>query len=476
MFIKFFNILLLSSSLFFVEALAIDQKFQLQDEISIPSLGGKNILESKESTIIKAFKEEISPISLIFFILLFLSIIVIINKNFALKRLETKAIQSFEYFKTIFDSSSSMVVIIDDRLIIQANQKFLDFYRCLDIDAFYKKHHRLLETFDKVENEEYIFNDGLEGIWIERVFLSPNKHFKVAIKGEHFSLKIQKIANDTSNQYLLTLSDITAMVKEKDDLVTVVDSASHTIKEQQEQLKKQAQKAAMGEMISIIAHQLKQPLSAISAMATNIKVKNGLDLLTLDFCLEINEKIIRDVHFMSTTIDDFRNFFRPDKESSLFSIHDNIQEVLQLLKPLLERHKITVNYQYDEDTQVRSFPTELKQVLMNIINNAKDVFLEVDNDKPQINIEFKKDDRYCSIVLSDNAGGIPDEILPNIFKPYFTTKGAEGTGLGLHMTKMIIEDSMKGSIEVANNEAGATFTIHIPLNVNVVLEIPEEVS
>ncbi|MDH5465756.1 MAG: HAMP domain-containing histidine kinase, partial [Thiovulaceae bacterium] len=362
------------------------------------------------------------------------------------------------------------------RLIIQANQKFLDFYRCLDIDAFYKKHHRLLETFDKVENEEYIFNDGLEGIWIERVFLSPKKHFKVAIKGEHFSLKIQKIANDTSNQYLLTLSDITAMVKEKDDLVTVVDSASHTIKEQQEQLKKQAQKAAMGEMISVIAHQLKQPLSAISAMATNIKVKNGLDLLTLDFCLEINEKIIRDVHFMSTTIDDFRNFFRPDKESSLFSIHDNIQEVLQLLKPLLERHKITVNYQYDEDIQVRSFPTELKQVLMNIINNAKDVFLEVDNDKPQISIEVKKDDRYCSIVLSDNAGGIPDEILPNIFKPYFTTKGAEGTGLGLHMTKMIIEDSMKGSIEVANNEAGATFTIHIPLNVNVVLEIPEEVS
>ncbi len=223
------------------------------------------------------------------------------------------------------------------------------------------------------------------------------------------------------------------------------------LKNKDKLLSQQSKMISMGEMIGNIAHQWRQPLSSISTAASGVKIEKEFGLLddeTLDIALDM---IIKNTKYLSKTIDDFRNFFKVDKEIEDIKIQDVVDKAIKLLDSSFKNHYICVQTEYEDDLFIKGYANELTQAFINIINNAKDALKTNEEENRFIFIKtyLKKDDVVISI--KDNAGGIPKDILPKIFDPYFTTKHqSQGTGIGLYMTHQIIVDHMKGIIEVEN--------------------------
>jgi len=220
-------------------------------------------------------------------------------------------------------------------------------------------------------------------------------------------------------------------------------------------MQEQTKLAAMGEMVGSIAHQWRQPLNALSINIQNLEddyQENLIDKEFIDNFMDKNKKII---DFMSDTIDDFRNFFRIDKEKIDFSALESINSVVNIQSAVLRNYDINIEV-IGEDFNINGFKNEFSQVIMNIINNAKDALLENEIKNKKIVIKLDK----CKITIVDNAGGIDDETIHRIFEPYFTTKEqGKGTGMGLCMSRMIIEDNMNGTLRAKNIDDGVAFEI-----------------
>lgn len=233
-------------------------------------------------------------------------------------------------------------------------------------------------------------------------------------------------------------------------------------REKENLLIQQSKQAALGEMIGNIAHQWRQPISAVSAIIMNIKwtaISNGIEKNFLDERInEANEQL----NFMSQTIDDFRNFFKPDKEKEDFDLVHEVKRAYNLLEATLQHNNISLHINANGNFIAYGYPNEFSQVIFNIISNAKDVLIERDIHSPQIiiNIYSDEDNLYCDVI--DNGGGIEEQYLDKVFEPYFTTKDVNGTGIGLYISKEIIHKHMKGTLNVVNTSKGAKFTIAIP--------------
>ena len=224
----------------------------------------------------------------------------------------------------------------------------------------------------------------------------------------------------------------------------------------------QGRLAAMGEMIGNIAHQWRQPLNNIGLLMYGIKV--DYDDGTLDSAsLQRQINVCMDlVQYMSRTIDDFRNFFKPDKEKQPFAVGDALTRVLSLVRANFENSGITLTVQDTEAGVVTGYANEYSQALLNIVVNAKDALLERKTKKPTIELRCFRSGDKSVVTVHDNAGGIDDAIIDKIFDPYFTTKDkTQGTGIGLYMAKMIIEKNMGGSLTVSNVDNGAEFRIEV---------------
>lgn len=220
-------------------------------------------------------------------------------------------------------------------------------------------------------------------------------------------------------------------------------------------LEQQSKLAAMGEMISAIAHQWRQPLNELGIRIQKLKYDFKGNKINEEFINDFIKNSKDTISFMSGTIDDFRNFFSTNKIVSLFSIKESIEEVKNIVSSQLIDNDIEIEIN-GNDFSIESFESEFKQVILNIVINAKDALVEknIQNAKIEIILEDKK------ILIKDNAGGIPIEVIDRIFEPYFTTKGeGKGTGIGLYMSKTIIESNMNGKISVENGQEGAVFTI-----------------
>ncbi|MGA1933462.1 sensor histidine kinase [Arcobacter sp. YIC-464] len=235
----------------------------------------------------------------------------------------------------------------------------------------------------------------------------------------------------------------------------------------------QSKMAAMGEMLGNIAHQWRQPLSTISTMVTGLKVKKELGQEDLELERTSYDKINNQIQYLSRTIDDFRDFFKPQKDYEEFNIKRTFEKTFDLVDAQLTSKYVNVIKDIDE-VRINSLENELIQVFINIINNARDELLKL-NTKRYIKIDCKKKKDFVEIKFYDNAGGIESEILDRIFEPYFTTKAEEqGTGIGLFMCEEIIVKHLNGKITVENDEfyiddikyKGAKFTIILPLNNN----------
>ncbi len=223
----------------------------------------------------------------------------------------------------------------------------------------------------------------------------------------------------------------------------------------------QARFAAMGEMIANIAHQWRQPLSELGILL--FKLKDAfLKKSSKEFEKDYNDcKVV--ISRMSKTIDDFRDFFKPSREKIDFYIEDSVEEAIFIIKETLKSHNIKINFNNKHSIIINGYPNEILQVILNILNNAKDVLIAKDKNPKKIDIQISLSDNQVEITICDNGGGISENILDKIFDPYFTTKHSkQGTGIGLYMSKKIIEQN-GGSIEVLNKNDGACFVIKLSI-------------
>ena len=224
----------------------------------------------------------------------------------------------------------------------------------------------------------------------------------------------------------------------------------------------QSRHASLGQMLANIAHQWRQPLTELSLAMFSIK-KAALNEKE-DDVIKFYDESKNIIKNMSDTIDDFSNFFTPQKEKHYFNISDSIKESLGLLDNIINDEMISVKTDFI-DIEVLGITNELTQVIINLINNSKDAFINNSILIREISISTKKEDGFAVIELEDNAGGIPRENLEKIFEPYFTTKHkSRGTGLGLFMSKMICEQGLNGSMDVKSKKNTTTFSIKIPLD------------
>ena len=221
----------------------------------------------------------------------------------------------------------------------------------------------------------------------------------------------------------------------------------------------QSRQAAMGEMISMIAHQWRQPLNIIGLAISNIEMKRALNTLTdTEFNKRI-ELINNNITFMSETIDDFRHFFQPNIPAEDLMLGNVIQNTLDIIGKSLENNNISVIQKNTTKKVLPLYKNQLIQVLINLINNAKDTLLIHKTPSPTIMITTSECPDGAIISVCDNGGGIPEEIMNKISEPYFTTKGFTGTGLGLHIARSIIERNFNGTLTWHNEKDGACFVL-----------------
>lgn len=225
----------------------------------------------------------------------------------------------------------------------------------------------------------------------------------------------------------------------------------------------QSRHAQMGETLSMIAHQWRHPLNNLSLIIQNAVFKYSVNKLDDSAMSKLDSDSSEQIRQMSNTIKDFKNFFLPDNTSVKYDINRSIVDAVNIIKPMLESENISLNIETHDNVFVIGFPTELGQAIVNILINSKDALVENKIVNKSINLSLALVDNDVKIIIKDNGGGVPPEILKKIFDPYFSTKTKlTGTGLGLYMTKIIVEEHMHGKISVSNSDNGFVVQIVIP--------------
>ena len=350
--------------------------------------------------------------------------IIVVDKNFKILTFNQSAEKMFGY------SADEMIftTLLDDRII---PRKYLD------------SHISGLKNFmksGKLKNEDVVFELEAQN--------KDKKQFPIRIS---FGTKIEK----DKMIVVANIQDIT-QEKEKDTLII-----------------QQSRLAAMGEMIGNIAHQWRQPLSAISTIASGTKLRHKNNLITDEELYESFEKIKEQTKHLSNTIDDFRDFFKNTDDNSIFNVKEIIEKSISLVEAAYNSNNIKIVFNYTQDEFLSNGRgSELSQVILNILNNAKDVLVEKNIDDRVVLIDIKQDNNVFKINIFDSAGGIDEDIKMKIFEPYFTTKHkSQGTGIGLFMSSKIIKQHFNGVLNTQNKEFeidgkkyfGAMFNIEIKL-------------
>lgn len=248
--------------------------------------------------------------------------------------------------------------------------------------------------------------------------------------------------------------------------VTVaVQSAVKVTRQQELLLSRQAKQAALGEMIGNIAHQWRQPLNSLGLIIQNFRDAFEGGEMDQAFLETWEKQGMNVIHSMSQMLDDFRTFFKTDdEEPRRFMVGERIKKTASFLEGTLQSNGINLEIDTRHDLELLGFPNAFSQVLLNLLNNANEALLEKAPRHPRIKIGLSEIDGKAVVTVEDNGGGIPPEVMSRLFEPYFTTRPpGKGTGLGLHLSRSILETGFKGQLTASNGEAGACLKIEVPL-------------
>lgn len=272
--------------------------------------------------------------------------------------------------------------------------------------------------------------------------------------------------------YLQVFQDITERKKAEIVIMEMnlslekrVQSAIDELREKDNLLISQSRYAALGEMIGNIAHQWRQPLNAVGILIQNIWEYYNQGKLDSEYLQRNVEKGTLLIQHMSQTIDDFRNFFKPEQEKRQFPASESLYKTISLIEASLKSNNIELEIKQEDEALLTGFPNEFSQALLNLLGNAKDVLLEKNILHAKIRVHLYLENNRFVLTVADNGGGVPENIMNRIFEPYFTTKKS-GTGIGLYMTRTIIEKHMGGTLSFQNTKEGALFKIDLPTTKN----------
>ncbi len=408
--------------------------------------------------------------------------------------------------KAILNGQENMVIVSDGIAMIEANEAIANFFSFLEsIDDFKKKYSCICDLFEPIVPDDSYINQKKYGnlTWLEYILENKDKHYKVllnsGIEYHHFSIIANKkyIGNDGKFIVVVVLNDITNEVNSRKELAELNNNLESIIalktkelqelnnglearineeleknREKDKQMIQQSRFAALGEMIGNIAHQWRQPLSAISSTASGVELQMEFGVATDEDIKKSYVDIKNYVQFLTQTIEDFRGFFKEDKEKVDFDIKDVLKNAVSITNATYKDNRIELKMNIDEKALTSyGMPSELAQAFLNILNNARDAIIEKKPLFRGICVYSEITETENVLYFQDNAGGIPDSILEKIFDPYFTTKHqSQGTGIGLYMSKDIVEKNMNGSLSVKNltqeidgiTYNGACFRISIP--------------
>lgn len=344
-----------------------------------------------------------------------------------LKNKELKLIEQQKELESIFNTTKDGLAIVDMKTnFVKVNKAYCEITGLSEEELLQTSSLALMGD----QNKEEIVKDSID-----------------KIIAEGFRDNIERIYLTKNGKIDITLS-ASLMPDKKHILLSMKDVTKNKLFEEQSKL------AAMGEMIGNIAHQWRQPLSVITTISSNIKLRSEYEQLE-DYDIESDMDIImQQAQYLSKTIDDFRNFIRNTKDAQKLSLKDTIEKTLSILHSAMVNNSTNIIIDLKDDMCIDGYENELIQSFINIINNSKDAIKEyVKNDEKLIFINTIKEDSSLIITIKDNGGGIPDNIIHRIFEPYFTTKNKNvGTGIGLSMTYKMITERNNASIDVYNEE------------------------
>jgi signal transduction histidine kinase len=268
--------------------------------------------------------------------------------------------------------------------------------------------------------------------------------------------------------YQLKMTEANSIIlKQKTQLLDVNLELEQQVQELQakdKMLTIQSKQAVMGEMISMIAHQWRQPLSTVTLQISNLQLKKMLgEDISSESTYEVLNEISDTIMYLSNTVDDFKTYFHPARKFDEISLEELLQRSMNFVLPRLKGSSIELPLEIVQDRQIKTYVNELVQVILNLLNNAIDILLQEKVIDAKVTLLAKVKQDMLFVIVEDNASGINLNNLPHIFEPYFSTKGKNGTGLGLYMSQMIIQKQFMGEIEVETSSKGSTFTIKVPL-------------
>lgn len=316
----------------------------------------------------------------------------------------------------------------------------------------------------EAKNDRTVYQKGLNTIYLLNISIDVILFILLFLI--YKNQKIVQTYNETLNKKVEQKTKELKILNEHLENRVIEEVEKNTKK--QIQLFEQSKMASLGSMVGNIVHQWRQPLTQIAMLASSIKVDVVINTLSPKKIEKDMNNIIDKVDYMNEVISTFRNFMMEKKEKKEVILQENIDKALDIVGlTLKDLHiKLLKNEDYEKEP-IKIFLTtgELSEVIINILNNAKDILIEKDITNPWIKLDLKKDDDKVTISIEDNGGGVPKDILPNIFEESFTTKDTSvGTGLGLHMSHEIVTKSLNGDLYCKNTPNGAQFFIELPLN------------
>lgn len=399
------------------------------------------------------------------------------HDNLKLAEASARLQSSEERFHTIYDSLSDAVFIHDAKtgLIVDVNDTMCRMYG-------YQREEVLNQTIDLVGTGEAPYSAAEALAWLQRTAAGIPQTFEWITKakdGHTFWVEVSMrcVELDGYPRIVVMVRDISdrkqseallnIQQKQLEELNrTLEQRVSETIAElrqKDEMLLQQSRQAAMGEMLNNIAHQWRQPLNNIAIYVQNIQLLREAGALTDQELQNDVQSVMEIIQYMSKTIDDFRTFFRNEKQKQPFSLKEAAEKALRFVSARMEHHGIRCELVVRQEATIDGYQAEYIQVLLNILNNAADALDTVSSGERRLLVTLDREGANALLSIRDNGGGIPLTALPHIFEPYFTTKGpTAGTGIGLYMAKVIIEKQMNGTIAAWNTEGGAEFIITVP--------------
>jgi len=360
-----------------------------------------------------------------------------------------------EELQAVFDLAANGISILDrDGMFLYANKFFQNMME-YTMEELYSESCISLSSPEYAAPSQTAVQKAIQYGSIEKF-----KKVCVTKSGTHLNASMSLAYLESRDEIIMITSDITEDIEYQDKLKRQVEIEVEKRTQQHEIMCHQSRLAAMGEMIDSIAHQWRQPLNSLGIIVQGLRHISAQEEIEVKFLKEIESEIMQKLNYMSQTIDDFSLFFRISKQKESFDILKSIEDAISLIDIQLKNYNIIIEIIKDKksDLRVFGFVNEFRQVILNMINNSMTAIISKDVQNGKIKIFINSIQETLQIEIIDNGGGISSEDMPKIFNPYFTTK-EKGSGIGLYMSKVIIESHMDGLLSVENSKEGAKFTI-----------------